>query len=91
MSPRSLSNSVIRQVRLLDAHDEVGDAAGALLDEGVHVISRGLLYVSTVHEDTDLDRTREAVGKAAAATAAVLAEPTTMRDTEAMDATGARR
>ncbi len=65
--------------------------AGALLDEGVHVISRGLLYVSTVHEDTDLDRTREAVGKAAAATAAVLAEPTTMRDTEAMDATGARR
>jgi len=35
MSPRSLSNSVIRQVRLLDAHDEVGDAAAALLDEGV--------------------------------------------------------
>jgi glutamate-1-semialdehyde 2,1-aminomutase len=50
--------------------------AEALLDEGVHVISRGLLYVSTVHDDADLDRTREAVARAAATTAAARpAEP----------------
>lgn len=47
--------------------------AEALLDEGVHVISRGLLYVSTVHADIDLDKTREAVAKAAATTVSVLA------------------
>jgi glutamate-1-semialdehyde 2,1-aminomutase len=40
--------------------------AEALLDEGVNVISRGLLYVSTAHDDADLDRTREAVAAAAA-------------------------
>ncbi|MGI8702605.1 MAG: aspartate aminotransferase family protein [Nocardioidaceae bacterium] len=48
--------------------------AEGLLNEGVHVISRGLLYVSTVHDSTDLDRTREAVAKAAAATAAAFPE-----------------
>jgi len=53
--------------------------AEALLDEGVHVISRGLLYVSTVHTEADLDRTREAVAKAAAATADVLAMLTGVR------------
>ncbi len=39
--------------------------AGTLLDEGVHVISRGLLYVSAVHMQADLDSTREAVRRAA--------------------------
>jgi glutamate-1-semialdehyde 2,1-aminomutase len=47
------------------------DAAGyrqfarALLEEGVHVIPRGLLYSSTAHEDADLELTRAAVRKAA--------------------------
>ncbi len=35
MSPRSLTKSVIRQVGLLRAGDEVGDAAAALLDQGL--------------------------------------------------------
>ncbi len=35
MSPRSLTKSVIRQVPLLRAGDEVGDAAGALVDAAV--------------------------------------------------------
>jgi glutamate-1-semialdehyde 2,1-aminomutase len=39
--------------------------AESLLDEGVHVIPRGLLYVSTVHSDADLDRTAEAAVRAA--------------------------
>ncbi len=41
------------------------DFAAALLDEGVHVIPRGLLYVSTAHTEADLDQTREAVRRAA--------------------------
>ncbi len=39
--------------------------AGELLARGVHVTPKGLLYVSTAHEQSDLDRTREAVGEAA--------------------------
>jgi glutamate-1-semialdehyde 2,1-aminomutase len=38
--------------------------AAALLDEGVHVIPRGLLYVSTVHTKEDLELTREATRRA---------------------------
>lgn len=41
--------------------------AKALLDEGVHVISRGLLYVSTEHTESDLDLTRAALRSAATA------------------------
>jgi glutamate-1-semialdehyde 2,1-aminomutase len=40
--------------------------AAALLDQGVHVIPRGLLYVSTAHAPADLERTREAIAAAAA-------------------------
>ncbi len=40
--------------------------AEALLAEGVHVIPRGLLYVSAAHGETELLWTREAVGLAAA-------------------------
>jgi glutamate-1-semialdehyde 2,1-aminomutase len=40
--------------------------AAALLDEGVHVIPRGLLYVSTAHTDEDLAMTRTSIGRAAA-------------------------
>lgn len=43
--------------------------AAALLGHGVHVISRGLLYVSTAHTDTDLEHTGEAVQQAAASVA----------------------
>jgi len=43
--------------------------AAALLDQGVHVISRGLLYVSAVHTEADLDRTAEAAERAAASLA----------------------
>jgi glutamate-1-semialdehyde 2,1-aminomutase len=43
--------------------------ARALLEEGVHVIPRGLLYVSTAHTTADLDETRDAITKAAAAAA----------------------
>jgi glutamate-1-semialdehyde 2,1-aminomutase len=39
--------------------------AAALLDEGVHVIPRGLLYVSTAHDQADLDETWGAVHRAA--------------------------
>jgi glutamate-1-semialdehyde 2,1-aminomutase len=56
--------------------DAYGKFAEALLDEGVHVISRGLLYVSTVHDDADLEQTRGAVARAAATAAARRAEPT---------------
>ncbi|MCY7417694.1 MAG: aminotransferase class III-fold pyridoxal phosphate-dependent enzyme [Chloroflexi bacterium] len=38
----------------------------ALLRRGVHAIGRGLMYVSTAHEDADLAFTREAVVAAAA-------------------------
>jgi len=44
--------------------------AAALLDEGVHVISRGLLYVSAAHTDADLTRTGEAAHAAARTLAA---------------------
>lgn len=43
--------------------------ARALLEEGVHVIPRGLLYVSAAHQDGDLEMTRAAVRRAAAKTA----------------------
>jgi glutamate-1-semialdehyde 2,1-aminomutase len=41
--------------------------AAALLTEGIHVIPRGLLYVSTAHGDEDLERTRAATSRAAQA------------------------
>jgi glutamate-1-semialdehyde 2,1-aminomutase len=44
--------------------------AQALLEEGVHVIPRGLLYVSAAHTEDDLDVTRHAVRKAAVTAAA---------------------
>jgi len=40
--------------------------AAALLQFGVHVIPRGLLYLSTAHSERDLDATRSAVRRAAA-------------------------
>lgn len=49
--------------------------AETLLDEGVHVIPRGLLYVSAAHSDADLERTREAVARAAAVHQAQEAAP----------------
>jgi glutamate-1-semialdehyde 2,1-aminomutase len=36
-----------------------------MLDEGVHMISRGLMYVSTVHTTDDVERTRAAASNAA--------------------------
>jgi glutamate-1-semialdehyde 2,1-aminomutase len=39
--------------------------AEEMLAEGVHLIPRGLLYVSTAHEQADLEATREAVARAA--------------------------
>ena len=48
--------------------------AGALLDEGVHVISRGLLYLSATHGEAELERTRAAVRRACAVTANTLVE-----------------
>lgn len=44
--------------------------AEALLSEGVHVPSRGLLYVSTEHHDGDIARTREGIARALATVAA---------------------
>jgi glutamate-1-semialdehyde aminotransferase len=41
--------------------------AAALLDEGVHVIPRGLMYVSTAHDDRDMETTRAGVRAAARA------------------------
>lgn len=46
--------------------------AEALLAEGVHVISRGLLYVSTAHGQPELERTRAAVRRAAASAGALV-------------------
>ncbi|MDA8330617.1 MAG: aspartate aminotransferase family protein [Candidatus Dormibacteraeota bacterium] len=40
--------------------------AKALLDEGVHVIPRGLLYVSAAHTDADMEFTAQAARRAAA-------------------------
>lgn len=48
--------------------------AAALLQEGVHVIPRGLLYMSTVHSGSDLERTYEAVTRAATSTQRTLVE-----------------
>ncbi|CAN5495959.1 glutamate-1-semialdehyde 2,1-aminomutase [soil metagenome] len=48
--------------------------AEALLEEGVNVISRGLLYVSAAHADEDLDRTRNAVAAAATTAARTVAQ-----------------
>jgi glutamate-1-semialdehyde 2,1-aminomutase len=44
--------------------------AEELLVRGVHVIPRGLMYVSTAHTERELDQTREAVAGAATAVAA---------------------
>ncbi len=52
--------------------------AAALLDEGVHVIPRGLLYVSTAHTEADLAETREAVRRAARGVGASLEARTTV-------------
>ena len=40
--------------------------AEGMLDEGVHLIPRGLLYVSTAHTQADLEVTRRAIARAAA-------------------------
>ena len=39
--------------------------AGALTESGVHVIPKGLMYVSTAHDDADLEETRKRVQTAA--------------------------
>lgn len=46
--------------------------AEALLKEGIHVIPRGLLYVSVAHGPAELARTRSGVVRAAAAAATML-------------------
>lgn len=43
-----------------------GVATAALLDEGIHVTQRGLLYVSTAHGPTELEETRAALARSAA-------------------------
>lgn len=48
--------------------------AAALLTEGIHVIPRGLLYVSIAHSDQHLERTRRATRRAAEAVARNLSE-----------------
>jgi glutamate-1-semialdehyde 2,1-aminomutase len=40
--------------------------SAALLDNGVHVIPRGLLYVSTAHADDDVEETQAAIASACA-------------------------
>jgi glutamate-1-semialdehyde 2,1-aminomutase len=47
--------------------------AAALLDHGVHVTQRGLLYVSTAHGSRELEETRKAVARAAATLAESMA------------------
>ena len=47
-------------------HDRYRRFAGHLLVEGIHVIPRGLLYVSTEHDDDDFEQTQEAVRRACA-------------------------
>ena len=49
------------------------ELARALLVRGVHVIPRGLTYVSTAHDDRDIDETCAAIGDAVAVTAQQLA------------------
>ena len=44
----------------------VQNVSAALLDNGVHVIPRGLCYVSTAHTDADLEETRAAMAAACA-------------------------
>jgi glutamate-1-semialdehyde aminotransferase len=39
--------------------------AGALLRAGVHVIPRGLVYVSTAHTDADIAETADRISAAA--------------------------
>jgi len=43
--------------------------AAALLGHGVHIIPRGLLYLSTAHTESDLERTKHAVRQAATSVA----------------------
>lgn len=45
-------------------HEKYRILAKALLDEGILVIPRGLLYVSTCHGDAELALAREAIGRA---------------------------
>jgi glutamate-1-semialdehyde 2,1-aminomutase len=54
--------------------------AALLLDEGVHVIPRGLLYVSSAHTEADLTETRAAVHRAAERLARLEAEPSAEPD-----------
>jgi glutamate-1-semialdehyde aminotransferase len=49
--------------------DDYRRFARALLEAGVHIIPRGLLYVSTAHTAAGLELTRDAITKAAAMTA----------------------
>jgi len=42
-----------------------GRFAAEMLAEGVHLISRGLLYVSTAHSEAEVEKTRAAVARAA--------------------------
>jgi glutamate-1-semialdehyde 2,1-aminomutase len=55
----------------VSSHDADAEAfrrfSAELLVRGVHVIPRGLIYVSTEHTSADLERTRQAVAAAAAA------------------------
>src|SRR5581483_8147042 len=66
------SNTPVRDAIAADRADAAAyrHFAAALLDEGVHVIPRGLLYVSAAHSDVDLAATREAIARAAARFAA---------------------
>jgi glutamate-1-semialdehyde 2,1-aminomutase len=49
------------------------ELARALLVRGVHVIPRGLTYISTAHDDRDIDETCAAIADAVAVTAQQLA------------------
>ena len=51
-------------------HAAYGRLAGLLLQEGVHVIPRGLLYVSAAHEDADMTLAEAAISRAMARAAA---------------------
>jgi glutamate-1-semialdehyde aminotransferase len=44
----------------------IARAAALLLQEGVHVIPRGLLYVSTAHSDADMTEAEGAITRAMA-------------------------
>lgn len=67
----------------VDAYPDTAHADGdgyrlfarALLDEGIHVIPRGLLYVSAEHTEAELEQTHEAVRKAAVGVAARVSGP----------------